>query len=332
MSKNKINEFVNFLASNNDYSNIFLKNMFKKNFDDEEYWEYVLSNSEISDDFIIENFDLINVNYLIKYRKLSTNIINKLIDDDIVNINNLIKSQRLSCDIIQKCIDKQINDIDWNNILENQKLSITILEKYENKWDWDILSLEQFLTIDFLIKYITKINWVIIPCNLSCQCLFNEGFISLFCKLPIWDNIGFIENINIDVMLKYKEYFTEKSWISILENKKLTDNDILEINSYYNTNKFWEIISSEQKLSTDFIDKYSDNLSWFNISLYQKLDIHLLKKYADKINLDNITKNDFLEQETLDYIIENKLLFNGTLDIDFINNFTKLKVSEKIDI
>ena len=74
------------------------------------------------------------------------------------------------------------------------------------------------MTLEFIIKNKTKIYWKVIPMNIKLQYLMNEGFISLFKNEDIWDNIGWLENVSIETLQKYKEYFTDKTWQSINNN------------------------------------------------------------------------------------------------------------------
>jgi chromosome segregation ATPase len=80
---------------------------------------------------------------------------------------------------LQSFIDNpQSRPSEFNEDLAKKSMGILLqihnFKKILNKLEEPALKDEDY--------FITKINWVIIPCNLSCQCLFNEGFISLFCK------------------------------------------------------------------------------------------------------------------------------------------------------
>src|SRR5699024_4705626 len=46
----------------------------------------------------------------------------------------------------------------------------------------------------------------------------------------------------------------------------------------------WNYLSSSNKLSENFIIKYSDKLNWDNVSMYQKLSEGLIDKYWYKLN------------------------------------------------
>jgi len=43
-----------------------------------------------------------------------------------------------------------------------------------------------------------------------------------------------------------------------------------------------------QKLSEEFIEKYSNKLSWLGISIYQKLSEEFIKKHSDKLIMNCI--------------------------------------------
>jgi len=81
------------------------------------------------------------------------------------------------------------------------------------------------MELKFLIKNINKINWSLIAKNYKMQKIMNESFIKLFINTNIWDNIGWIENIDLNTILIYSEKLNKKSYISILENRDLTEEE-----------------------------------------------------------------------------------------------------------
>ena len=56
-----------------------------------------------------------------------------------------------------------------------------------------------------------------------------------------------------------------------------------------NTN--WNYISTYQKLSEEFIDKYSDKVNWNCISAYQKLSEQFVSNNSDKLNKELLEDN-----------------------------------------
>jgi hypothetical protein len=234
MNNSNIQTFINFLQSNESYSNLFIQNMLKSNYDNEDYWSDILSVMLFSDikveKFVLDNFSLFNKKYLIIYGNLlSKKIIDELIENEIFesdSVNDLLINQHLTNEQIEKYIEiVNINNVNWDLLQEYQNLSEDFINKYENKLEWDLISENQFMELKFLIKNINKINWSLIAKNYKMQKIMNESFIKLFINTNIWDNIGWIENIDFNTILIYSNKLNKKSYISILENKDLTDEE-----------------------------------------------------------------------------------------------------------
>jgi hypothetical protein len=83
----------------------------------------------------------------------------------------------------------------------------------------------------------------------------------------------------------------------------------------------FDIISVYQKLSEEFIDKFSDKLSWYNISLYQKLSEGFIEKYKDKVHWEIIIKVQRLSEE---FIIRNLDILERRKLLDILVNYQVL--------
>ena len=240
MANNDMNKFLQFLQSNETYANQFIKNMLKTNYDNEEYWSEILSVMLFSDKkvekFVLDNFSLFNDTFLIKYGMcLSETIIDELISLDIFNsdnVDNLLELQHLNIEQIEKYINNNIN-IKWDLLQEYQNLTSSFIEKYEDKLDWDLISENQFMELNFLLKNLKKINWSLIAKNHKMQTIMNESFVKLFSETNIWNNIGWIDNMEVDVILKYSDKLNKQSYKSIIENKDITEELKEKINSLY---------------------------------------------------------------------------------------------------
>ena len=127
--------------------------------------------------------------------------------------------------MLEQYILDDFNKVDWLLLQEYQNLSSEFIYKYERFLDLKIISQEQFMNLEFLIKNINKLDWSLVITNIKMQPMINEGFISLFQKQDIWDNIGYCNNIDVQTLLKYQNCFTDKSWISILEFKDLIEDE-----------------------------------------------------------------------------------------------------------
>ena len=97
------------------------------------------------------------------------------------------------------------------------------------------------------------------------------------------------------------------------------------------TESNWNYISSHQKLSEEFIEKFSDKVYWNYISQYQKLSEKFIKKYENKVNWDRISYSQKLSEKFIEKY-ENKvnwgwISYNQKLSEKFIQ-----KYSDKINI
>jgi hypothetical protein len=310
-----LKEFVK-LINNND--NLVIQKMMKENYENEDYWKFILESLQLNNDFIKTNFIDINIKYLIKYQLLSEEMLLWL--DKQNNINKyykyLIKYQILPDSLLEKYLNNtSIENIDFYNVALNQNLNDEILEKYQDKLDWNIISQEQLLRIQTIIKYKDKINWSLLPLNIKTQYLFNDSFVLVFQKENIWDNIGWMDRVTTECLWEYKNLITNQGWLSIIEHKELEEEKLEEFlnNIFSNLNvkesEIWNIICTNQKLSEEFIEKHKDKIDWHSVSLFQNLSWEFIKKYSKYINLDNLSNNDCYNDELKKLIDENKEIF-----------------------
>lgn len=319
--KQLLKEFIKLFNNNNDKT-LIINKLMKENYENEDYWKFLFKSMQFDNEFIKNNYNDINVKYLIKYQFLSEDL---LLWMDETNYNPkynylLIKYQILPEILLIKYIDNTpIEKIDFYNLALNQNLSDEIIDKYEKHFDWDIISQEQLLKLETLVKYNKKINWSLLPLNIKTQYLFNDTFILVFQKENIWDNIGWMDNVTIDCLWDNKNLITNKGWFSIIEHKELSNDKIEDfINNIIpqlniNENECWDIISINQKLSEEFIEKYQDKLNWSSISLFQDLSWDFIQKFSKKIVLKNLSNNDCLNENLINLIKENDELFNDEL-------------------
>jgi hypothetical protein len=320
--KQLLKEFIKLFNNNKDKdnNNLIINKLMKENYENEDYWKFLLESIQFEEDFIKSNYNDINIEYLIKYQVLSENILlwmDKNDNEKNSKYNNLlIKYQILPESLLLKYIENTpIEKIDFYNLALNQNLTDDIIEKYEKHFDWDIISQEQLLKLQTIVKYNKKINWSLLPFNMKTQYLFNDTFILIFQKENIWDNIGWMDKVTIECLWGFKNLITNKGWLSIIEHKQLSNDNIEDfINNIMpqlniNELEFWDIISANQKLSEEFIEKYQDKINWESISLFQELSWTILQKFSKKIILKNLSNNDCLNDELIKLIKNNNELF-----------------------
>jgi hypothetical protein len=320
--KQLLKEFIKLFnnSKDKDNNNLIINKLMKENYENEDYWKFLLESMQFEEDFIKSNYNDINIEYLIKYQVLSENVLlwmDKNDNEKNSKYNNLlIKYQILPESLLLKYIENTpIEKIDFYNLALNQNLTDDIIEKYEKHFDWDIISQEQLLKLQTIVKYNKKINWSLLPFNMKTQYLFNDTFILIFQKENIWDNIGWMDKVTIECLWGFKNLITNKGWLSIIEHKQLSNDNIEDfINNIMpqlniNELEFWDIISANQKLSEEFIEKYQDKINWESISLFQELSWTILQKFSKKIILKNLSNNDCLNDELIKLIKNNNELF-----------------------
>ena len=108
------------------------------------------------------------------------------------------------------------------------------------------------------------------------------------------------------------------------------------------TNEDWVCISSYQKLTEAFIEKYADRVYWNAISEYQYLTEYLIEKYSDRVNWNHIIRHmklseSFIEKymdildwwniivyQELSYEFMERHLYKYSLSIDYGVNRERL--------
>ena len=318
--KQLLKEFIKLLNNNkdNNNNNLIINKLMKENYENEDYWKFLLESIQFDEEFIKSNYDDINKEYLIKYQVLTENLLLWMDTKDSNSKYNdlLIKYQILPESLLRKYIDNTpIEKIDFYNLALNQNLADDIIEKYEKHLDWDIVSREQLLKLQTVVKYNKKINWSLLPLNMKTQYLFNDTFILIFQKENIWDNIGWMDQVTNECLWGLKKLITNKGWLTIIEHKQLSNDNIEDfinnIMPQLNINELecWDIISINQKLSEEFIEKYQDKIIWESISLFQELSWDIIQKFSKKIILKNLSENDCLNDELIKLIKNNSELF-----------------------
>jgi hypothetical protein len=214
----------------------FIVNAMKENYSNEEYWQEILYKMDFSDpnteNFILDNIELFNIDYLLQY---SSNLTNKIIDTileniDLFDINNLLKYHILTIKQIEYLIETiGKENINWSLLQEYQNLNSDFIEKYKDFIDWDLISENQFMELKFLLLNKNKLNWALIASNIKMQQIICPSFLTFFKDTNIWDRIAFAENIDIKTILDNSEFLTSKSIKLILEYRDLDEESIKQL-------------------------------------------------------------------------------------------------------
>lgn len=317
--KQLLKEFIKLFNNNND-NNLLINKLMKENYENEDYWKFLFESMQFEEEFIKVNYDDINKEYLIKYQVLPESLL-LWMDNNYHNSRHndlLIKYQILPEALLRKYIENTpIEKIDFNILTLKQNLPDDIIEKYEKHLDWNDVSQEQLLKIQTIAKYHDKINWSLLPLNIKTQYLFNDSFVLIFQKENIWDNIGLMDKVTIECLWEFKNLITNKGWLTIIEHKQLPidkiedfiNNIMPELNINEEHSECWNIISINQQLSEEFIEKYQDKIIWASVSLFQDLSWEFLQKFSKKIILKNLSENDCLNDKLIKLIKDNRELF-----------------------
>jgi len=85
-------------------------------------------------------------------------------------------------------------------------------------------------------------------------------------------------------------------WDYVSSNQKLSE----EFIEKHQDKVVWYYISKCQQLSEEFIEKHQDKVNWYYISIYQKLSEEFIDRFQAKVNWLNISRYQQLSEEFID--------------------------------
>ena len=303
------------------------KNIYDMNRNNKDYWDFIMLNSKIENNVIIENINYINIKNLIQAQKLDDDILNNENIFEKIKSENLLEDiliyQKLNIEFIKKLIDLNLI-IDWEKLCIYQNLDIDTIENNLDKINWDIISENQFLTIEFIAKYKDKINWELLGKNIKITEILNDSFIDVFSEYDLTYSFIWSNSISEDKVLQNFDKLNEQKILDLLEIRKLSDNFINKIFNKYNDKKFFDAAIEGQDLSCEFINTHNDNLDFNLISQYQNLNFDFIKNNLDKISLQYLSLNDNLDEELFLQIYEIKNQFNDDFNWEYISKYLDL--------
>ena len=318
-------DLINELISNGDdlVLNNLEKNIYEMNRHDKEYWNFLILNSIVKEDLIIENIENIDLNLLLKNQILSKDLIlldefwNLIIENKLINI--LIKYQNLNTEVLKKLLNEEI---DWNILCKYQNLTIEILNNYKDKINWDIVSECQFMTLEFIAENKDLINWNELGKNSKIQFLLNDSFIELFKDYNLWSSLIWSNNVSNEYVLENLDKLNDEQILDLLEIKKFNENELESIiKKYEHINGLYESISEGQDLSLDFIKKNFNKLNINNICMYQAIDFDFICQYKNNISLEKISYNENLNEKMILKIYDKLDEFYDEFDWDYISEY-----------
>lgn len=298
------------------------KNIYEMNKDKSEYWDFIMNNSIISTDLIIENINSINLSNLIKVQSLDKDIFNnKIFFDKVISenlLNDYILYQKIDIDNIKKLLNL---DIDWQKLCKYQNLDIETIENNIEKIDWNIISENQFLTIEFIAKYKDKINWELLGKNIKISEILNDSFVDVFSEYDLSYSFIWSNCISEEKVIQNFDKLEKKKVLDLLEIRPLSTNFVDIILKKYNDPEFFDAAAEGQHLTLDFINKYKDKFNFDIISQHQELTFDFIKENKDKISLQSISFNDNLDEELFLKIYEMKDDFKDDFDWEYVSQY-----------
>ena len=303
------------------------KNIYEMNKHNTEYWDFIMHNSKIENNIILENINYINLKNLIHAQKLDHDLLNDDIFFEKIKSENLLEDiliyQKLNIEFIKKLIDLNLI-VDWDKLCIYQNLDINTIQNNIDKINWDIISENQYLTLEFIAKYKDKINWQLLGKNIKITEILNDSFVDIFNEYDLSYSFIWSDSISEDKILQNFNKLNEQKILDLLEIRKLSDNFINTIFDKYDDKKFFDAAAEGQKLSLDFINTYKDKIDFQIISQYQNLNFDFIKNNIDKISLKFLSFNDYLNEELFLQIYEIKDQFNDDFNWDYISQYLDL--------
>jgi len=322
-----INDFIN--SGDSLVLNNLERNIYEMNRHDKEYWNFLILNSNIKEDLIMENLENINLELLLKNQILGKCILlldefwNKLKEYSL--LNTLIRYQNLHLDVLNKVL---CEDIEWDLLCKYQNLTIDIIEKNKEKVNWDIVSECQFMTLEFIADNKDLINWNELGKNSKIQFLLNDSFLELFKEYNLWSSLIWSKNISNEYVLKNLDKLNEEQILDLLEIRKFSQNELeYIINNYNNLDGLFDSISEGQELTLDFINNNFEKLDIENICMYQNIDFEFIYKFRNDLSLKKLSYNENLNEDMILKIYENLDEFNDNFDWDYISEYVDLSES-----
>ena len=335
LNQDKLKDIIELISTNKKLSDKLILNTIKENYSSEEYWKYVIEKVQLSNDFILENIEHINLDYILKYQQIDSSILSNnkfirhIIDRDYVN--TLVRYQNISFQTLDYLILNGFVDSDfWNIISQYQVLTKEYIRKYDDKLNWNLISTYQEIDLELITDYLDKIDWNKIPLNISSSSIINNNTISLFEKYSIWDNIACLNNLSNDILFKYFTKLSYNSVINILSYRELDETFILKIINHFDDADIWKLISTNQSLTIEFINKYAHKLDWKELSENHNFSADELFTYNKYIDYKQLSYNDNFNNEWLDILVKTKNtnINVNNLDLQFLSEYDILSSDE----
>ena len=295
--------------------------IYNSNRNDLEYWNFMITNSILTEDIIIENLKFLDRELLIKNQKLTSKVIEneQFIESDNLKLLNLLLScQSLDMDCLENII-KTNKEIDWFLISKFQNLSIFFMEKYKEQLDWNIISENQFLPLNYIKVIKDRINFDNLGNNVKIHEILNDEFVESFKNENIWNCLIWSSNISDECLESNLHKLNQSQILDLLEVRKLDFNLLTNlINKYSHIDNLFDYILEGQELEESYITENIDKMPIDTLVKNQNLSFEFLYSIKDKFSLKDLSYNDNLNENLIKEILEIKNEFNGDFDLEYI--------------
>ena len=261
-------------------------------------WNLISINQKLSDEFIIENIDNINI-IPIMYTQRITKQMYRLKYREFKG-TNLEGEWKGIKDIDEEFMDKYLNKDNEYLLLEikSEKMLEKILEKNPrfSTYVFEKMNLSKEF-VENNIKFLENENTQI---GLSKKVLSEKNY-----KLNILRFLNKTQKMNSKIINKYI-IDNEEIYLEIFEMQDLTEEFLLEHkNKWVSNNNILENMIMFQDISEEFMEKHIDESKYEIINKYRILSNEFIKKYSLKENRSLINYKDESLGNNFDEFLEN---------------------------
>jgi len=207
------------------------ENIYQMNKNNTEYWDFIMHNSKIQNNLILDNLNYINFKNLIYAQKLDAELLNNDIIFDKIKSENLLDDilihQKLNIEFIKKLIELDMI-VDWDKLCIYQNLDMNTIQNNLDKINWDIISENQYLTLEFIAKYKDKVNWLLLGKNIKITEILNDSFVDVFSEYDLSYSFIWSDSISEDKILQNLHKLNEQKILDLLEIRKLSQDQLLK--------------------------------------------------------------------------------------------------------
>jgi hypothetical protein len=115
-------------------------------------------------------------------------------------------------------------------------------------------------------------------------------------------------------------------WVSISQNKKLTEEFIRN----FNVNLCWRSICRHQTLSESFIEEFCNEVYWLTISQFQTLSEDFIRNHQNDVGWGNISEEQKLSEEFIEEF-QDKVYWKGISSFQTLSDRFLIDFKNKID-